>query len=175
MTPRTKSAVRLLDFSALSGYLESMEKNQEKRIVLVVEGNAGLAQVILDSLLKDEPAPCEVIAKQDGVEALDYLMCRGAYAGRDPHVMPSMILLDLVLPGLDGLGLLRKMRAHEWTRRLPVVAFSSTGEKRQVYTAYASGANSYVDVRPGVETFKESIRRVARYWCVVNEPPPLPL
>ncbi len=127
MTPRTKSAVRVVDFSALSGYLESMEKNQGKRIVLVVEGNAGLAQVILDSLLKDEPALCEVIAKQNGVEALDYLMCRGAYAGRDPHVMPSVILLDLVLPGLDGLGLLREMRAHEWTRRLPVVAFTSTG------------------------------------------------
>jgi two-component system, response regulator len=73
------------------------------------------------------------------------------------------------------LGLLREMRAHEQTRRLPVVAFSSAGEPQQVDTAYASGANSYLAVRSGFEPFEESIRRVARYWCVVNEPPPLPL
>ena len=140
-----------------------------------MEGNAGLTQVMLDSLQKDEPAACEVIAKHDGVEALDYLLCRGDYAGRDPHVMPCVIFLDLVLPGSDGLGLLREMRAHEQTRRLPVVAFSSAGEAQQVDTAYASGANSYIGLRPGFELFEESLRRVARYWCIVNEPPPLPL
>jgi CheY-like chemotaxis protein len=155
--------------------VEKMENKQAKRIALVVEGNAGLTQVILDSLCKDEPAACEVIVKHDGAEALDYLLCRGNYAGRDPHVMPCVILLDLVLPGSDGLGLLREMRAHEQTRRLPVVAFSSAGEPQKVDTAYASGANSYLGVRPGFKPFEESIRRVARYWCVVNEPPPLPL
>ena len=116
-----------------------------------------------------------MIAKHDGVEALDYLLCRGTYAGRDYHVMPSVILLDLVHPCMDGLGLLREIRDHEQTRRLPVVAFATAGEPRQVDTAYASGANSYIGVRPGFETFEESIRRVARYWCEVNEPPPLPL
>ena len=113
-----------------------MEKNQAKRIALVVEGNAGLTQVILDSLCKDEPAACEVIAKHDGVEALDYLLCRGDYAGRDPHVMPCVTLVDLVLPRSDGLGLVWEMRAHEQTRRLPVVAFSSAGEHQKAKAAY---------------------------------------
>ena len=140
-----------------------------------MEGIAGLAQVILDALLKDEPSACEVVLKQDGVEALNYLLCRGAYTGRDHQIMPCVSLVDLVLPRLDGLGLLREMRAHEQTRRVPVVAFSSAGEHQQADAAYALGANSYISSRPGFEPFEESIRRVVRYWCVVNEPPPPPL
>jgi CheY-like chemotaxis protein len=89
--------------------------------------------------------------------------------------MPCVTLLDLVLPRLDGLGLLDEMRTHEQTRRIPVVAFSSAGEHQQADAAYACGANSYLDIRSRVEPFEESMRRVARYWCVVNEPPPLPL
>ena len=149
-----------------------MEENQAKRVALVVEGIAGLAKTILDALMKDEPAVCEVVLKHDGVEALDYLLCRGAYTGRDPHVMPCVTLVDLVLPRSGGLGLLRQMRDHEQTRRLPVVAFSSAGEDQHAEAAYASGANSYLGIRAGFEPFEEWIRRVARYWCVVNEPPP---
>ncbi len=151
-----------------------MKENQAKRIALVVEGFAGLAKVIFDALMKDESAACEVVVKLDGAEALDYLLCRGAYAGRDGHVMPCVTFVDLVLPHSDGLGLLREMRAHEQTRRLPVVAFSSAGEPHHklAHPAYACGANSYIGVRPGFEPFEESMRRVARYWCVVNEPPP---
>ena len=150
-----------------------MEENQAKRIALVVEGIAGLAQVILDALINDEPAACKVIVKHDGVEALDYLLCRGAYAKRNPLVMSCVALVDLVLPRSGGLGLVREMRAHEKTRRLPVVAFSSAEEHHeQAEAAYACGANSYIGVRPGFEPFDESIQRVARYWCVVNEPPP---
>jgi two-component system, response regulator len=175
MTPGAKSAVRLLDFPSISGYVKSMKENQAKRIALVVEGIAGLAQVILDAFMKDESAACEVVVKHDGVEALDYLLCRGTYAGKDSHVMPCVTLVDLVLPRSDGLGLLREMRDHEQTRRLPVVAFSSAGEHRQVDAAYACGANSYLGVRPGFEPFEESIRRVAHYWGIVNETPPPPL
>jgi two-component system, response regulator len=116
-----------------------VQENQAKRIALVVEGNAGLAQVIFDALMKDVPAACEVVVKHDRVEALDYLLCRGAYAGRDTHVIPCVILIDLVLPRSDGLGLLREMRTHEQTRRLPTVAFSSAGEPRQAFAAYAAG------------------------------------
>jgi CheY-like chemotaxis protein len=149
-------------------------ESQAKRIALVMEGVASLAQVILDALMRDDPAACEVVVKHDGPEALDYLLCRGAYAGRDTKVMPSVMLLDLVLPVSDGLGLLRQMRTHERTRRLPVVAFSSAEEphNHQVDEAYACRVNSYIGARPGFEPFEESIRRVARYWCVVNEPPP---
>jgi two-component system, response regulator len=165
--------LRPLDFPSLSEYVKSVQENQPKKIALVVEGIARLAHIILDALMKGEPATCEVVVKHDGQEALDYLLCRGAYARRDPHVMPCVTLLDLVLPRLDGLGLLRQMRAHEQTRRIPVVMFSSAGGNQQADAAYASGANSYLGVRPGFEPFEESISRVARYWCVVNEPPPL--
>jgi two-component system response regulator len=149
-----------------------VEKNQVKRIALVVEGITGLAQVVLDALIKDELA-CKVIVKYDGVEALDYLLCKGDYAGRDPHVMPCVTIVDLALPPSDGLWLLGEMRAHERTHLLPLVAFSSAEEHhQQAEAAYASGANSYIDIRPGFEPFDESIRRVAKYWCVVNDPPP---
>jgi CheY-like chemotaxis protein len=113
-----------------------VEENQAKRIALVVEGIVGLAQVILDALIKDEPAACKVIIKHDRVEALDYLLCRGDCAERDPHVMPCVTLVDLVLPRSDGLGLVWEMRAYEQTRRLPVVAFSSAGEHQKAKAAY---------------------------------------
>ena len=153
-----------------------MEENQAKRVALVVEAVSGLARVILDALIREE-LPCRVIVKHDGVEALDYLLCRGAYARRDPSVMPCVTLLDLALPNYDGLRLLWEMRAHKQTRLLPVVAFSSAGEPhlRQADDAYASGANSYISLRPGFEPFEESLRRVARYWCEVNDPPPTQL
>ena len=143
-----------------------------KRLALVVEGTTGHAHTILDAFGRGDPA-CEVILKHDGLEALDYLLCRGAYARRDGHVMPCVTLLDLAPPPSDGLGLLREMRAHKQTRLLPVVVFSSAEEHHeQAEAAYASGANSYISLRPGYEPFEESIRRVAQYWCVVNEPPP---
>jgi len=108
----------------------------------------------------------------DGEEALDYLLGRGAYAERDLNVMPCVTLLDLSLPRLDGLGLLREMRAHEQTRLIPVVAFSSAEERQENDVVYGSGANSYIGKRPGFGPFVETIQQVAQYWCVLNEPPP---
>jgi len=151
-----------------------VEKTQVKRLALVVEDHTGHAYTILDALGRSDPA-CEVIRKDDGQDALDYLLCRGAYTGRDRHIMPCVTLLDLAQPPSDGLELVRQMRAHEQTRLLPVVVFSSEEEPTQVNEIYASGANSYISLRPGGEPFEESIREVARYWCVVNDPPPLPL
>ena len=86
--------------------------------------------------------------------------------------MPCVTLLDLSLPRLDGLGLLREMRAHEQTRLLPVVAFSSAGEQQETDVVYGSGANSYIGTRLGFGAFEETIQQVAHYWCVLNEPPP---
>jgi two-component system response regulator len=146
-------------------------ETQLKRLALVIEGTAGHAHVILDALGRDDPA-CEVILKHDGLEALDYLLCRGAYARRDTHIMPCVTLIDLALPPSDGLELLREMRAHEQTKILPVVVFSSAEEHPQVDAVYAAGANSYIGLGPGFEPFEESIRQVAHYWCVVNDPPP---
>jgi two-component system, response regulator len=149
-------------------------KIQGKRLALVVEDTIGHAHAILDALGRDDPV-CKVILKHDGLEALDYLLCRGAYAGRDTHIMPCVTLLDLAAPPSDGLVLLREMRAHEQTRLLPVVVFSSAEEHPQAAAVYAAGANSYIGLRPGFEPFEESIRQVAHYWCIVNDPPPPPL
>jgi two-component system response regulator len=146
-------------------------KSQPKRLALVVESTTGHAHTILDALGRGDP-DCEVILKDDEQEALDYLLCRGAYAGRDGYVMPCVTLLDLAKPPSGGLELLREMRAHEQTRLLPVVVFSSAQEPPQAGEIYAAGANSYIDLRPGLEPFEESIRHVAHYWCVVNDPPP---
>ena len=151
-----------------------MEKTQPKRLALVVEDSTGHAHTILDALGRGDPA-CEVIRKDDGQDALDYLLCRGAYAGRDRHIMPCVTLLDLAQPPSDGLELVREMRAHEQTRLLPVVVFCSGEEHPRVDEIYASGANSYISLRPGGEPFEESIREVAHYWCIVNDPPPTTL
>ena len=145
--------------------------HESKRVALVVEGIGELARLILDALTQHNLA-CRVVLKNNGLEALDYLLGRGAYKGRDLHVMPCVTLLDLSLPRLDGLGLLREMRAHEQTRLLPVVAFSSADERQKAGVVYGSGANSYIGTRPGFGPFEEVLERVAHYWCVLNEPPP---
>jgi CheY-like chemotaxis protein len=147
--------------------------NQTKRVALVVEGISDLARLILDALQRNDIA-CRVVLTHDGLEALDYLLGRSAYAGRDVHhVMPCVTLLDLSLARLDGLGLMREIRAHEQTRLLPMVAFSSSVPKHQeASVVYAAGANSYISTRPGFAPFEEALEHVARYWCVLNEPPP---
>ena len=136
-----------------------------------MEGTTGHAHSILDALGRGDPA-CEVIRKDGGLDALDYLLCREAYASRDGAVMPCVTLLDLAQPPSDGLELLREMRAHEQTRLLPVVVFSSGEAHPHVNEIYASGANSYISLSPGGEPFEESIGEMARYWCVVNAPRP---
>jgi two-component system response regulator len=146
-------------------------ENQVKRVALVVEGTSGLTHMIFDALMRDDPV-CKLILKHDGGEALDYLLCRGAYARRDTHIMPCVILIDLALPRSDGLGLVREMRAYEQTRLLPVVVFSTVEEHPPPDVIYAAGANSYIGIKPGIEPFEESIRQAAHYWCVVNDPPP---
>ena len=145
--------------------------NGGNRVALVVEDIGELARLILDALTQHNIA-CRVVLKNDGLEALDYLLGRGAYKGRDLHVMPCVTLLDLSLPRLDGLGLLREMRAHEQTRLLPVVAFSSADERQENDVVYGSGANSYIGTRAGFGAFEDTLQQVAHYWCVLNEPPP---
>src|ERR671916_1937385 len=106
---------------------------EAKRVALLVEGISEVSRLIIDTLTKHDIA-CKVLLTNEGLEALDYLLGRGAYAMRDLRVMPGVTLLDLALPGLDGLdglGLLREMRAHEQTKLLPVVAFSSAEERQE--------------------------------------------
>src|SRR5215216_7052600 len=137
--------------------------NAGERVALVVEDIGELARLITDALTQHNLA-CRVVLKNDGLEALDYLLGRGAYKGRDLRVMPCVTFLDLSLPRLDGLGLLREMRAHEQTRLLPVVAFTSPDERQENDVVYGSGANTYIGTGAGFGRFEETIKRVENYW-----------
>lgn len=109
---------------------------------------------------------------RDGVEALEYLFAEGEYAGRDASDLPTVILLDLKLPRVDGLEVLRRIRADQRTRLTPVVVLTSSNEERDIIDSYNLGANSYVRKPVEFEQFLEATRTLGLYWLVVNEPPP---
>jgi len=143
------------------------------RLALVVESNPDLADVIHNALTMDKLAR-EVVVMPDGRETLDFLLGRGVYRERDTSDMPCVILVNLALPGLDALQLLRELRAHERTKLLPIAVFSSSEEHQEEVAniVYRLGVNSYLGKTPWSESFDESLRMFARYWFVLNEPPP---
>ncbi|MBD0389045.1 MAG: response regulator, partial [Nostoc sp. C3-bin3] len=113
-----------------------------------------------------------VVVARDGVEALDYLFGKGMYADRDMSVMPHLILLDLKLPKMDGLEVLRHLRADDRTKILPVVILTSSKEEQDLINGYSLGANSYVRKPVDFSQFSESVRQLGLYWFVLNESPP---
>lgn len=113
-----------------------------------------------------------VIVARDGVEALEYLFSTGAYAGREPSNMPELILLDLKLPKVDGLEVLRRLRADGRTKLLPVVILTSSDEEKDLLAGYSLGANSYVRKPVDFGQFTEAVRQLGLYWLVLNQPPP---
>ena len=138
--------------------------------ILLVEDNPddveltriAFAEADLDSRL-------EVV--RDGAEALDYLFARGAHAGRDPAKLPSIVLLDLNLPKVDGREVLQAIRANEATRSLPVVMLTTSTEPFDVDASYALGANSYIRKPVDFEQFVWAVKQVGLYWLVLNHPP----
>jgi two-component system, response regulator len=114
----------------------------------------------------------DVVVAEDGQEALDYLFCTGAHASRDPTEMPAVVLLDLKLPKLDGFEVLRRLRADERTRRLPVVVLTSSNEEQDVAASYDLGVNSYLRKPVDFAQFAAAIQHVGLYWLILNEPPP---
>jgi len=140
-------------------------------IILLVEDNADDADLTLLAFEKSKIVSRIVIAR-DGQEALDYLFAKGAYADRDPSVMPEIILLDIKLPKLDGLAVLRRIRADERTRRVPVVVLTSSNEETDISTSYDLGANSFVRKPVDFSEFLAAARQLGLYWLVINEPPP---
>ena len=114
----------------------------------------------------------EVIAVHDGVEALDFLFCRNTYANRNPHDLPQLILLDIKLPKMDGLEVLRHLRANQHTHLLPVVILSSSKEDEDLIEAYKNGANSCLRKPVDFTQFMEYIRQLGLYWLQLNEAPP---
>lgn len=143
----------------------------EEKIILLVEDNPDDVELTLRAFKKCNIAN-EVVVAHDGVEALDYLFGTGAYAGRDLSVMPAVVLLDLKLPRIDGLEVLRRLRADERTRFLPVVVLTSSNEDQDVVNSYQLGANSYIRKPVDFVQFIEAARQLGMYWLLLNEVPP---
>jgi len=142
----------------------------EKRMLLLVEDNPDDEALTLRALRKNNISN-EVVVARDGAEALDFLFCTGAYVSRDRHVLPEVVLLDLKLPKIDGLEVLRRLRADERTRLLPVVILTSSKEEQDVVNGYRLGANSYIRKPVDFDQFVEAVRHLGLYWLVLNESP----
>ncbi|MCC5650388.1 response regulator [Nostoc sp. XA013] len=140
-------------------------------MILLVEDNPDDEALTLRALKKNNIMN-DVVVARDGVEALDYLFGKGAYADRDMSVMPHLILLDLKLPKMDGLEVLRHLRADDRTKILPVVILTSSKEEQDLINGYSLGANSYVRKPVDFSQFSESVRQLGLYWFVLNESPP---
>jgi len=143
----------------------------ENKIILLVEDNPDDEALTLRALEKNNILN-EVVVAHDGVEALDYLFSEGSYSGRDTSVMPELILLDLKLPKIDGLEVLRRIRADEHTKLLPVVILTSSKEERDMIEGYSRGANSYIRKPVDFVQFGEAVQQLGLYWLVLNIAPP---
>ncbi|MCW9058592.1 MAG: response regulator [Gammaproteobacteria bacterium] len=145
----------------------------DNRSILLIEDNPDDEALTLRALQKNNILNKVVVAR-DGAEALDYLFCRGAYAQRDPLDLPELVLLDLKLPKVDGLEVLKQLRAAQETRRLPVVILTSSNEQRDIVAGYDLGANSYIRKPVDFTQFTEAVRQLGVYWLVLNVPPHSP-
>jgi len=143
----------------------------EEKMILLVEDNADDEALTLRALRKNNIGN-RVVVVRDGAEALEFLFCTGAYAERDPRDKPQVVLLDLKLPKVDGLEVLRRIRADASTRTLPVVILTSSKEEQDVVNSYLIGVNSYVRKPVDFLQFVEAIRQLGLYWLVLNEAPP---
>ncbi len=142
-------------------------------VVLLVEDNPKDEALTLRAMKKHNIRN-EVVVAHDGAEALDFLFGAGSHAGRDPSDAPAVVLLDLKLPKIDGLEVLRRIRADERTRLTPVVILTSSKEQRDLVEGYGSGANSYVRKPVEFTEFAEAVRQLGLYWLILNERPPVP-
>ena len=141
------------------------------KAILLVEDNPDDEALTLRAFRKNNISN-EVIVARDGVEALDYLFGSGKFTGRDTGSLPQVVLLDLKLPKLDGLEVLRRIRAEELTRTLPVVVLTSSKEDQDLISSYRLGCNSYVRKPVNFEEFLDAARNLGLYWLLLNETPP---
>jgi CheY-like chemotaxis protein len=138
--------------------------------ILLVEDDPLDVQLMLRELDKDSKGGIQVV--RDGEEALDFLFCRGAFAQRSLSNPPKLVLLDLKLPKVDGLQVLREIKAKAETRAIPVIALTSSREESDLVECYRLGVNSYIQKPVDFEKFRETIRAVRIYWATINQPPP---
>ena len=140
--------------------------------ILLVEDDPLDLEMTLRSLQSDHVNNRIEVAR-DGEEALDFLFCRGSHSGRSPQQQPKLILLDLKLPKVDGLEVLREIRATPQTRSIPVVVLTSSAEQRDIVETYKLGVNSYIQKPVDSTQFRETVKTAGYYWLVVNRASPL--
>jgi CheY-like chemotaxis protein len=143
----------------------------KNKTILLIEDNQDDVDLTIWALKKNN-IKNEVTVINDGEEALDYLFGTGKYTKRDLANMPTVILLDLKLPKIDGLEVLRRIRANEHTRLLPVVILTSSKEEQDIISGYSLGVNSYIRKPVDFNQFAEAVRHLGLYWLLLNEPPP---
>ncbi|HEY4485218.1 MAG TPA: response regulator [Nitrospiria bacterium] len=143
----------------------------QQKVIVLVEDNPNDEALTLRALRKNNVAN-EVLVVRDGAEALDLLLGQGAHAGRDHDRIISVVLLDLKLPKVDGLEVLKKLRENEKTKLLPVVVLTSSKEEQDMIRSYSLGANSYIRKPVDFAQFVEAVRQLGLYWLVLNEAPP---
>jgi two-component system response regulator len=141
------------------------------KTILLVEDNVDDIDLTLHALKKNN-IKNDVHVVNDGAEALDFLFCTGSYSDRDPSIMPTIILLDLKLPKVDGLEVLQKIRNDERTKFLPVVILTSSREEQDIINGYSLGVNSYVRKPVDFNQFAEAVNTLGLYWLLLNETPP---
>jgi len=143
----------------------------DNKVIFLVEDNPDEVTLTLRTFKKNHILN-EVVVAHDGSEALDYLFGAGSHAGRDTGDMPVIVMLDLKLPKVSGLEVLKAMRADDRTRLIPVVVLTSSDEERDLVQSYQLGANSYVRKPVDFVRFSEAMRQLALYWLVLNQAPP---
>lgn len=144
--------------------------NPEERYILLVEDSQDDIDLTIRALQRQNVSN-EVKIVRDGVEALDFLFARGDYSGRDPKSVPQVVLLDINLPRLSGLQVLKKIRESQLTQMVPVVMLTTSKQDQDVVESYTSGANSYVQKPIDFEEFSEAVKHLGVYWLMVNESP----
>jgi two-component system response regulator len=142
-----------------------------KSFILLVEDNPDDEALTVRALKKHNVAN-EIVVARDGVEALEHLFATGKHAGRDPAERPQIVLLDLKLPKMDGIEVLKRIRANPGTAMLPVVILTSSKEEADVIEGYRNGCNSYVRKPVNFDEFLEVARQLGLYWLLLNEGPP---
>jgi two-component system response regulator len=143
------------------------------KVILLVEDNPSDEKLTVMAFRKCGVAN-DVVVVRDGAAALDYLFATGGHASREAHVAPTVVLLDLNLPKVGGLDVLRRIRADERTKLLPVVVLTSSMEEEDVLRSYSLGANAYVRKPVGFLEFAEAAKTLGLFWLLLNEPAPVP-